>query len=98
MNELNMHHTGQTLLLPKQKFARKMSVPSGLERWTGDRVGLGSKPAAATSLRNFGNSVYPALPVCFGGDSKSRRSILSGVYVTGSKIFSQSTLEMCNLL
>ena len=44
--------------------------PSGLEHWTGDRVVLGSNPAAATSLQNFGNSVYPALPVSFGGDTK----------------------------
>ena len=43
--------------------------PSGLERCTGD----------------FGNSVYPALPVPFGGDTKSRRSLLSGVYARGSK-------------
>ena len=28
---------------------------------------LGSNPADATSLRNFGNSVYPALLVSFGG-------------------------------
>ena len=35
--------------------------PSELERWTGDRVVQGSNPAVATySLRNFGNSVYPA--------------------------------------
>ena len=55
--------------------------PSGLERWTGDRVVQGSNPAAATySLRNFGNSVYPALSVSFGGDTKSRRSLLSDVY------------------
>ena len=46
-----------------------------------------------TSLRNFGNSVYPALPVSFGGDTKSRRSILSGVYARGSKISHQSALE-----
>ena len=59
--------------------------PSGLERWTDDRVVLGSNPAAATSLRNFGNSVYPALPVPFGGDTKSRQSLLSGVYVGGNK-------------
>ena len=39
--------------------------PSGLEHWTGDRVVHGSNPAAVTSLRNFGNSVYPALPVYF---------------------------------
>ena len=37
------------------------------------------------SLRNFGNSVYPALPVSFEGDTKSRQSLLSGVYVRGSK-------------
>ena len=37
-------------------------------------------------LRNFGNSVYPTLPVSFGGDTKSRRSLLSGVYARGSKI------------
>ena len=33
--------------------------PSELERCTGDRMVLGSNPAAATSLRNFGNSVTP---------------------------------------
>ena len=46
-----------------------------------------------TSLRNFGNSVYPALPVSFGGDTKSRRSLLSGVYARGSKRSHQSALE-----
>ena len=34
---------------------------SGLAGWTGDRMVLSSNPAAATSLRNFGNSLYPAL-------------------------------------
>ena len=71
--------------------------PSGLERSTGDRVVLGSNPAAATSLRNIGISVYPALPVSFGGDTKSRRSLLPGVYARGSKRYHQSALEMCNL-
>ena len=52
---------------------------SGLERWTGDRTVRGSNPTAENfSLRNFGNSVYPALPVSFGGDTKSRRSRLCG--------------------
>ena len=51
----------------------------------GDRGGLGSDSAGGTSLQNFGNSVYPALPVSFGGDTKSRRSLLSGVYARGSK-------------
>ena len=46
------------------------------------------------SLRNFGNSVYPALPVSFGGDSKSRRSLLSGVYARGSK---EEEEEECSL-
>ena len=45
-----------------------------------------------------GNSVYPALPVSFGGETKSCRSLLSGVYVRGSKISHQSALEMCNFL
>ena len=70
--------------------------PSELERWTGDRVVLDLNPAAVTSLQNFGNSVCPALPVSFGGDTKSCRSLLSGVYARGSKISHQSALEMCN--
>ena len=39
------------------------------------------------------HSVYPALPVSFGGDTKSRRSLLSGVYDMGSKRSHQSALE-----
>ena len=63
--------------------------------WASDRMVSrpGSNPAAATSLRNFGNSVYPALPVSFGGDTKSRQSLLSGLYARGSKISHQSALE-----
>ena len=66
--------------------------PSGLERWLGLATGrsrLGSNPAATTSLRNFGNSVYPTSPVSFGGDTKICRSLLSGVYCQGSKITHQ---------
>ena len=33
----------------------------------------------------------------FGGDTKSCRSLLSGVYARGSKISHRSALEMCNL-
>ena len=47
---------------------------------TCDRVVLCLNPAGGTSLRNFGNSVYTALPVSFGGDAKRRRSLLSGVF------------------
>ena len=39
--------------------------PSGLERWFALAIAL-----RTTSLRNFDNSVYPALPVSFGGDIK----------------------------
>ena len=48
--------------------------PSGLERWlrlTTGRSRPGSNPAEATSLRNFGNSVYPSLPVSFGETLKA---------------------------
>ena len=67
--------------------------------WTGDRTvpgrvePSGSNPTAETLLRNFGNSVYPALSVSFGGDTKIRRSLLSGVYARGSKRSHQSALE-----
>ena len=73
-------------------------VRKKIERRTGKQVVLGSNPAAVTLLRNFGNSVYPALPVSFGGDiNKCRRSLLSGVYARGSKISHQSALVMCYL-
>ena len=63
--------------------------------WTGDRtVPTGFESHCGnTSLRNIGNSVYPALPVSFEGDTKIRRPILSGVYARGSKISHQSALE-----
>ena len=48
--------------------------PNGLEWWTGERVVMGSNPAAATSLRNFGNFFYPALPV-----SRARSHPVPGV-------------------
>ena len=64
--------------------------PSGLERWLGLATGRprpGSNPTSENvSLRNFGNSVYPALPVSFEGDPKSHRSLLYGAYARGSKI------------
>ena len=52
----------------------------------GDRVVLGLNPAAATSLRNFGNSIYPALSVSFGGDTKIHLSLLSGAYAREVKV------------
>ena len=49
--------------------------PSGLERWLGlapGRFRPGSNPTAKNfSLRNFGNSVCLALPVSYGGDTKT---------------------------
>ena len=44
-------------------------------------------------VRNFGNSVNRSLPVSFGWDTKSRWSLLSGVYARGSKRSHQSALE-----
>ena len=44
-------------------------------------------------VRNFGNSVNPSLPVSFGWDTKSRWSLLCGVYARGSKRSHQSALE-----
>ena len=35
---------------------------------------------------NFGNFPYPTLAVSFGTDTKSRWSLLAGVYARGSKI------------
>ena len=43
---------------------------------------MGSNPTEA--LGNFGNFLYPALPVSFGRETKSRWSLLSGVYARGS--------------
>ena len=59
---------------------------------TGDRTVLAGFESHCGKLR-FGNSVHPALPVSFGGDTKSRRSLLSGVYAMGSKRSHQSALE-----
>ena len=47
--------------------------------WSRDRIPL--RP-----LGNFGNFLYPTLPVSFGRDTKSRWSLLSGAYARGSKI------------
>ena len=78
--------------------SRNTGWPSGLVTWllllaTGRCAGRDRIPLRTTSLRNSSNSVYPALPVSFGGDNQSRRSLLSGVYARGSKISHQSALE-----
>ena len=86
---------------PRGRIARRPPLGGAVAEWVralawaGDRTVSrpGSNPATVTSLRNFGNSVYPALPVSFGGDTKSRRSLLSGVYARGSKRSHQSALE-----
>ena len=72
---------------------------SGLERWLGLATdGPGRIRIPLRQLR-FGTLailfVNPALSVSFGGDTKSRRSLLSGVYASiarGSKISHQSAL------
>ena len=84
------HRDKQSLML-RARFWRWLGVATGCSR-------QGSNPAAVTSLRNFGNSVYPALPVSFGGDTKSSRSLLSGAYARGSKRSHQSTLECVTVM
>ena len=77
--------------------------PSGLERSTGDRVVLGSNPAAATSLRNFGNYFYPALTVGYSNSfypalpvgEKDTLKAVGPFYLVGSKRSNQPALEMC---
>ncbi len=63
---------------------------------TGDgtvRCGTGSNPTADNFASELWQFRFPALPVYFGGDTKSRRSILSGVYARGSKRSHQAALE-----
>ena len=82
--------------------------PSGLERWTGDRTVRGSNPTAENfSLRNFVNSVYPALPVSFGGDTKTLVKAVGPFYLVsmtvtmparGSKKIPPVCTGMCKLL
>ena len=55
-----------------------------VERQASGRRDQGSKPPLP--FRSLSNFVHPTLPVSFGIDTKSRWSILSGVYVRGSKI------------
>ena len=68
--------------------------PSGLDWRPG---GPGFESHSGNFASELGNSVYPGLPVSFGGDTVSRWPILSGVYARGSKRPHQSALEMCNL-
>ena len=72
---------------------------SVLNKYTMEWGGGGPNPTAGkTLLRKFGNSVYPVLPVSFGGDTKIRRSLLSGVYARRSKISHQSALECVSVV
>ena len=47
--------------------------------------------------KNLALNIRDCLSVSFEADTKSRWSLLSGVYASGSKISHQSALEMCNL-
>ena len=65
----------------KQQKKKWLELDSRVPYRSRDRVRVERWLALAlrtTSLRNFGNSVYPALPVSFGGDTKIHRSLLSG--------------------
>ena len=58
-------------------------------------AGRGSIPRPGTWL-SIGHYRL-CISMSFGGDTKSRWSLLSGVYVRGSEISHQSALDMCNL-
>ena len=75
-----------------------------LTAWPGDRTVSrpGSNPATVTSLRNFGNSVYPALPVSFGGQfydlypaSVTPGRILDGQFCVRSMLMKDSAEQLC---
>ena len=59
-----------------------------------------NNPAQACDVircKNLALNIRDCLSLSFGGDTKSRWSLLSGVYARGSKRSHQSALEMCNL-
>ena len=63
------HHVMEQTRLPTTKSSTGGAVAEWVRElaWTGDRTDDGSSPTAENfSLQNFGNSVYPALPVSFG--------------------------------
>ena len=66
-----------------------MNVTGGggaVDEWVGLATGWSIVQIPLRQLIRFGsygNSVYPALPGSFGGDTKSRRSLLYGVYMPG---------------
>ena len=57
--------------------------------------GPGFESRCGNFALDFDTSVHLALPLSFGGDAKSRRSLLSGVY--GSKRSHPFALEKCDL-
>ena len=71
-----------------------MSV--GLD-WRPDGPGWVRIPLRKTLLRNFGNFIYPALPVSFGGDTKKIVKAVGPFYLVSMteevKISHQSALE-----
>ena len=74
---------GQRLNFTYAKFKPLQGVQApGDSKMT---VGQGIS-VVGTPLQNFAKFVYPTLPVSFGLDTKSRRSLLSGVHARGSKI------------
>ena len=57
-----------------------------LEHATDNRVVAAVRIPLRPFGGNFGNFLYPTLPVSFGRETKSRWSLLSGVYARGRKI------------
>ena len=61
--------------------------------WRPDSFPAGFESHCGSFALGIGNSVYPTLPLPFGGDTNSCRSLLSGVYARGSKRSHQFALE-----
>ena len=55
-------------------------------------------PGVIIRFKNLALYIGDCVSLCLSeGNTKNRRSLLSGVYARGSKISHQSALEMCNL-
>ena len=77
---------------------RRGSVVVSASAWHAD--GPGSIPGPGMfhyRCKNLALNIRDCLSLSFGGDTKNRRSLLSGIYARGSKRSHQSALEMCNL-
>ena len=78
-----LHEVKTVAELSHAPFFKWSTVAQWLDRrLTFERLQV---PIPPRPLGNFGNFLYPTLPVFFGGDTKSCWSLLFDVYAMGSK-------------